>query len=76
VVNPGDQDALRPIYDSHKDRGLFHRTAFFSWDVSAASDVTQQVFLKLMTSIGQIRGDARPALDGGLPRLRQELEPH
>jgi RNA polymerase sigma-70 factor (ECF subfamily) len=31
---------------------------FFHGDPSAAGDVTQQVFLKLMTSIGQFRGDA------------------
>ena len=31
---------------------------FFHGDRAVASDVTQQVFLKLMTSIGQFRGDA------------------
>jgi len=31
---------------------------FFRGDSAVASDVTQQVFLKLMTSIGQFRGDA------------------
>ena len=31
---------------------------FFHGDQAVASDVTQQVFLKVMTSIGQFRGDA------------------
>jgi RNA polymerase sigma-70 factor (ECF subfamily) len=31
---------------------------FFHGDAAAASDVTQQVFLKLMTTISQFRGDA------------------
>jgi RNA polymerase sigma-70 factor (ECF subfamily) len=54
----GDRDALRVLYDVYKDRVYSIALYFFHGDPSVASDVTQQVFLKLMTSIGQFRGDA------------------
>jgi RNA polymerase sigma-70 factor, ECF subfamily len=54
----GDRDAFRVLYDSYKDRVYSIALYFFHGDPSAASDVTQQVFLKLMISIGQFRGDA------------------
>jgi RNA polymerase sigma-70 factor (ECF subfamily) len=54
----GDRDAFRVLYDLYKDRVYSIALYFFRGDPSAASDVTQQVFLKLMTSIGQFRGDA------------------
>jgi RNA polymerase sigma-70 factor (ECF subfamily) len=54
----GDRDAFRALYDLYKDRVYSIALYFFHGDQAAASDVTQQVFLKLITSIGQFRGDA------------------
>ena len=54
----GDRDAFRALYDLYKDRVYSISLYFFHGDPAVASDVTQQVFLKLMTSIGQFRGDA------------------
>jgi RNA polymerase sigma-70 factor (ECF subfamily) len=54
----GDREAFRALYDTYKDRVYSIALYFFHGDYAAASDVTQQVFLKLMTSIGQFRGDA------------------
>jgi len=54
----GDRDAFRALYDSYKDRVYSIALYFFHGDPAVASDVTQQVFLKLMTSIHQFRGDA------------------
>ena len=54
----GDRDAFRVLYDLHKDRVYSIALYFFGGDPAVASDVTQQVFLKLMTSIHQFRGDA------------------
>ena len=54
----GDRDAFRALYDIHKDKVYSISLYFFHGDPAAASDVTQQIFLKLMTSMGQFRGDA------------------
>jgi len=54
----GDRDAFRALYDVSKDRVYSIAIYFFHGDPVAASDVTQQVFLKLMTTMGQFRGDA------------------
>jgi RNA polymerase sigma-70 factor (ECF subfamily) len=54
----GDRDAFRALYDLYKDRVYSISLHFCHGDPGAASDVTQQVFLKLMTSIRQFRGDA------------------
>ena len=54
----GDRDAFRALYDIYKDRVYSISLYFFHGDQAAASDVTQQVFLKLMTSIGQFRGES------------------
>ena len=54
----GDRDAFRALYDLYKDRVYSISLYFFHGDPAVASDVTQQVFLKLMTSIRQFRGDA------------------
>lgn len=55
----GDRDAFRVLYDFYKGRVYSIALYFFHGDEAAAGDVTQQVFLKLMTSIGQFRGDAQ-----------------
>jgi len=54
----GDREAFRALYDVYKDRVYSIALYFFHGERAVASDVTQQVFLKLMTSIGQFRGDA------------------
>src|SRR5207247_6235675 len=54
----GDRDAFRALYDMYKDRVYSISLYFFHGDQAVASDVTQQVFLKLMTSIRRFRGDA------------------
>jgi len=54
----GDRDAFRALYDFYKGRVYSIALYFFHGDEGAASDVTQQVFLKLMTNISQFRGDA------------------
>jgi RNA polymerase sigma-70 factor (ECF subfamily) len=52
------RDAFRTLYDVYKDRVYSIALYFFHGDPAAASDVTQQVFLKLLTTIDQFRGDA------------------
>ena len=54
----GDRDALRVLYVSYKDRVYSIALYFFHGEEAAASDVTQQVFLKLITSIRQFRGES------------------
>lgn len=53
----GDRDAFRGLYERYGDS--VHSIAFhFAGDPTIAKDVTQQVFLKLFTVIGQYRGDS------------------
>lgn len=54
----GDRDAFRALYEIYKDKVYSIALYFFHGDASAASDITQQVFLKLIRSIGQFRGDS------------------
>jgi RNA polymerase sigma-70 factor, ECF subfamily len=54
----GDRDAFRALYDLYKDQVYSISLYFFHGDQSLACDVTQQVFLKLMTSISQFRGES------------------
>ncbi len=54
----GERDAFRALYDWYKDRVYAITLYFFHGDRAMAADVTQEVFLKLMTNIGQFRGDA------------------
>jgi RNA polymerase sigma-70 factor (ECF subfamily) len=54
----GDRDAFRALYEAYKDRVYSISLYFFHGDQAVARDVTQEVFLKLITSIGQFRGDA------------------
>jgi RNA polymerase sigma-70 factor (ECF subfamily) len=49
---------MRAPYGVYKDRVYSIAYYFFHGDEAAASDVTQQVFLKLITGIGQFRGDS------------------
>ena len=54
----GDREALRTLFEEYKDRVYSIAIYSLSGDEMAAADVTQQVFLKLMTRIGQFRGNS------------------
>jgi len=54
----GDRDALRLLFEAYKDRVYSIAVYAMGGDVSAAADVTQQVFVKLITRIGQFRGSS------------------
>jgi RNA polymerase sigma-70 factor, ECF subfamily len=54
----GDREAFRALYDTYKDRVYSIAYYFFHADADAASEVTQQVFLKLMREMTRFRGDA------------------
>jgi RNA polymerase sigma-70 factor (ECF subfamily) len=54
----GDREAFRLLFEKYKDRVFSIAVFSFNGDETAASDVSQQIFLKLMTSIGQFRGDS------------------
>src|SRR5215510_11376741 len=53
----GDREAFRELYVAHKDR-VWTIALRFTGDESAARDVTQQVFLKLFTSIAGFRHES------------------
>lgn len=54
----GDRDAFRALYEAYKDRVYSIALYFFHGDAAIAGDVTQHVFMKLITNISQFRGDA------------------
>jgi RNA polymerase sigma-70 factor (ECF subfamily) len=54
----GDREAFRQLFETYNDR-VWSIALHFTGDESAARDITQQVFLKLFTCIGQFRYDAR-----------------
>jgi RNA polymerase sigma-70 factor, ECF subfamily len=54
----GDREALRVLFEAYKDRVYSIAIYSLAGDEMAAGDVTQQVFLKLMTRINQFRGDS------------------
>ena len=53
----GDREAFRMLFEAYKDR-VFSIAVFSIGDRAIADDVTQQIFLKLFTAIGQFRGDS------------------
>lgn len=55
----GDREAFRLLFEAYKDRVFSTVLYCFQGDQTAAGDVTQQIFLKLMTSIGQFRGESQ-----------------
>jgi RNA polymerase sigma-70 factor (ECF subfamily) len=54
----GDREAFRLLFETYKDRVFSIASYSFGGDQATASDVSQQIFLKLMTSIGQFRGES------------------
>jgi RNA polymerase sigma-70 factor (ECF subfamily) len=53
----GDREAFHLLFENYKDR-VYSVALHFSGDPSSARDITQQVFLKLFTTISQFRHDA------------------
>ena len=54
----GDAEAFRILFETYQDRVHSIALVFFKGDAAAANDVTQQVFLKLMTRVGQFQSRA------------------
>jgi RNA polymerase sigma-70 factor (ECF subfamily) len=54
----GDREAFRLLFETYKDRVFSIAVYSFGGDTNAANDVSQQIFLKLITAIGQFRGDS------------------
>jgi len=54
----GDRAAFDVLYQAYKDKVYSISLYFFHGNDTAASDATQQVFLKLLTRIGRFRGDS------------------
>lgn len=55
----GDREAFRLLFEAYKDKVFSIAVYSLGGDRVAASDVTQQIFLKLLTTIGQFRGDSQ-----------------
>src|ERR1700704_2763407 len=53
----GDREAFRQLFEAYKDR-VFSIACYSLGDEAAADDITQQIFVKLFTRIGQFRGDS------------------
>ena len=54
----GDRDALRTLFEVYKDRVYSIAMYSLGGTETMAADVTQQVFVKLMTRINQFRGQS------------------
>src|SRR5262245_29847248 len=52
----GDSEAFRLIFETYKDRVFSIALCFFDGNEAVAQDITQDVFLKLMTTISQFQG--------------------
>jgi RNA polymerase sigma-70 factor, ECF subfamily len=53
----GDREAFRLLFEAYRDR-VFSIACYSLGDEAAADDVTQQIFVKLFTRIGQFRGES------------------
>jgi RNA polymerase sigma-70 factor (ECF subfamily) len=51
----GDSEAFRLVFETYKDRVYSIALCFFDGNEAAAKDVTQDVFLKLMSTISQFQ---------------------
>jgi RNA polymerase sigma-70 factor, ECF subfamily len=54
----GDRDAFRVLFETYKDKVYSIAVYSVGGDRSIADDVTQQIFLKLFTTIQQFRGES------------------
>ena len=54
----GDRSAFRDLFEAHKDR-VYTIAFHYGGNEDTARDVTQQVFLKMFTSINQFREDSQ-----------------
>lgn len=54
----GDREAFRQLFECYKDRAYSIALHFLGGDTAAAEDVTQEVFVRLFTRIGQFHGNA------------------
>ena len=53
----GDPEAFRALFEKHKDM-VFSVALRYSGDAAAAQDITQDIFLKLFSTIGGFRGES------------------
>jgi RNA polymerase sigma-70 factor (ECF subfamily) len=53
----GDPDAFRVLFETYKDR-IYSIALRYSGDATVAMDIAQETFLKLLSSIGDYRGEA------------------
>lgn len=81
----GDRAAFHALYLTYKDKVYSIALYFYHGNDLAASDATQQVFLKLLTGIGKFRGGSEfstwlyrlvvnTCLDGAKAAKRRELQ--
>ncbi len=54
----GERDAFQLLFEGYKDKVYSIALYFFGGDAATASDITQQVFLKLFSKIEQFKHDA------------------
>jgi RNA polymerase sigma-70 factor (ECF subfamily) len=54
----GDRAAFQILFETYKDKVFSIAVYSSGGDRAVADDVTQQIFLKLFTAIGQFRGDS------------------
>lgn len=52
----GESEAFRLIFETYKDRVFSIALCFFDGNEAVAQDITQDVFVKLMTTISQFQG--------------------
>jgi RNA polymerase sigma-70 factor (ECF subfamily) len=53
----GDREAFRLLFEAYRDR-VFSIACYSLGDEAGADDVTQEIFVKLFTCIGQFRGES------------------
>ena len=54
----GDQEALRLLFETHKDR-VYSLALRFTGDGTAAWDLTQEAFIKIFSKLGEFRNQAK-----------------
>lgn len=54
----GDHDAFAALFEAHRDR-VYSIALRFSGNPSVALDIAQDTFLKLLSKIGEFRGEAK-----------------